>query len=85
MRPGLANFDATGHYEAGTYTSDDGLIPGQYRLSAHCWKVGPNMSNIPTVSYISHKYQKAGTSDLEELTVAANGGPVVRNIDLDGR
>jgi hypothetical protein len=80
-RPGTAEFDAAGKYNATTFVAGDGLIPGKYVLRVDCWKTAPNMEGKPVVSFLPQKYQNAATSGLE-LTVAPDASPITYDIKL---
>ena len=84
-RPGIGEFDTTGHYAAQTFEPGDGLLPGRYRLKVHCWKTPPNMDGRPVVSYIAAKYESVAESDLAELIVETRSGQVECNLDLQAR
>jgi hypothetical protein len=40
-RPGYAEFDTDGAFEATSFEPGDGLVPGTYRVQIECWKVPP--------------------------------------------
>jgi hypothetical protein len=84
MRPGTAEFDAQGNYKAKTFTPDDGLLPGKYKLRVDCWKTPPNMEGKTVVSYLPGKYQDAAKSELE-FTVDASKKSLTFNIDLKSK
>ncbi len=63
-RPGTANFDAGGNFDAGSFKSGDGLRPGEYKIAVHCWEIQPTMEGPPAKSFIPQKYSSADTSGL---------------------
>jgi len=83
-RPGTAEFDAEGNYEAKTFKPGDGLLPGKYVLRVDCYKTAPNMEGKPVVSHIPAKYQDAAKSGLE-LDVSSSSGPIAFDIDLSSK
>ncbi len=83
-RPGTAEFDAEGNYQAKTFTAGDGLLPGKYTLRVDCWKTAPNMDGKPVVSFLPPRYQDASQSKLE-LTVEPDAKPITHNIDLSSK
>lgn len=80
-RPGTAEFDAEGNYQATTFKPRDGLMPGKYVLRVDCWKTPPNMEGKPVVSFLPQKYQDAAKSGLA-LTVEPEAKSKTFNIDL---
>jgi hypothetical protein len=65
LRPATAHFAADGLYQVNSFDEGDGLVPGRYQVSVHCWKVEPTIDGPPAVSHIAARYMSAGTSALE--------------------
>lgn len=65
LRPATAHFAADGSYRASSFDEADGLVPGRYRVSVHCWQVEPTIDGPPAVSFIPARYMSAGSSELE--------------------
>jgi hypothetical protein len=80
-RPGTAEFDADGKYQAKSFVPGDGLMPGKYLLRVDCWQTPPNMDGKPVVSFIPQKYQSGKGSGLE-LTVEPESRGIVFDIKL---
>ena len=81
MRPGIGDFAADGAYQAKTFTTGDGLLPGRYKLRIDCWKTPPNMEGKPSQSYLPAKYQNPQQSGLE-LNVKPGDDPIMLDIDI---
>ena len=82
LRPGTAAFGPDGNYAAGTFEKGDGLIPGTYAVSMHCWKVAATREDRSDAeSFIPQKYMDAQQSGLE-LTVQGGTGSVTRDLEL---
>ena len=55
----MANVEADGSYTVTTFTANDGLIPGTYRVTVDCWKVAPDMANPASgVSYVDSSFER---------------------------
>jgi hypothetical protein len=74
-RPGRAEFDKSGNYQATSFEDGDGLVPGTYRVRVECWKVAPTMDK-PGESYLTRD------AVLPDLTVAADSGSISHDIDV---
>jgi hypothetical protein len=74
-RPGRAEFDKSGKYQATSFESGDGLVPGTYRVRVECWKIAPTMEK-PGESYLTPD------AVLPDLTVAADAGSISHDIDV---
>jgi len=83
-RPTIAHFDASGAYQASSFDSDKGLIPGRYRVTVRCWRVPPTMDGPPATSFIAARFGAAATSGLE-LNVVSGSGSQTYDIDLQAR
>ncbi len=70
-RPARADFDRSGRFEATTWHSGDGLMPGRYKVHVECWKTPPEIDKPLPENYVPPKYRSPTTSDLE-LTVSAD-------------
>lgn len=81
LRPGRGKFATDGAYEAASFETGDGLVPGTYRVVVHCWKVRPSMDGPPEVSYLPKKYQDSTVEDLE-LNVEPGSSPITFDISL---
>jgi hypothetical protein len=74
LRPGTADFDATGAYTTTTFEPGDGLMPGSYKIYIECWETAPNMEGKPTKSFVPKKFQSAETSGFAlEVTTKDRG------------
>ncbi len=82
-RPGQADFDASGQFQAYTFEKGDGLIPGKYRMSIECWEVPPSMSPpSPGKSAVPPQYQSAASSGLTVDVPPVRGEAVELTLDL---
>ena len=58
-RPGAANFGVDGRFRAGSYSENDGLVPGTYEVRIACWEVPPVMGGRrPAKSCLPAAYGK---------------------------
>jgi len=65
-RPGQAEFNTDGSFQAGAFKKGDGLKPGKYKVGVQCWEVPPSIERPGAEkSYVPSKYMNAGTSGLE--------------------
>jgi len=80
-RPGVADFEVDGRFSVKTWEHGDGLMPGRYGVSIHCWEVPPNMDGRPVKSHLPDKYFAAITSDLEVVIEPGARAKVV-NFDI---
>ena len=46
-RPGTADFNEDGEFEASSFKTGDGLLPGKYVVNVECWEVPPSMGAGP--------------------------------------
>jgi hypothetical protein len=80
-RPGRAEFDTQGHFQATTFEGGDGLIPGQYRIGVDCWNTLPRAEGPPATSLVPRAYREPATSPLE-LRVEPGAGSMTVEFDL---
>jgi hypothetical protein len=64
----FANFDTDGDFAVESWEGVDGLVPGSYKVTIHCWEEQPTMDGNPGKSYVPTAYQLATTTPLE-LTI----------------
>ena len=65
-RPGYATFGVNGKFQATSFSSNDGLVPGRYRVGVESWESPPRMGKRPTPkSSVPAKFQSPATSGLE--------------------
>ncbi|MEZ6071448.1 MAG: hypothetical protein R3C10_14565 [Pirellulales bacterium] len=81
LRPGTGFYDETGQYTIKTHTLGDGLYPGKYVVSVHCYKQPPNMEGKPVESYIAAKWNSGVASGLT-LEVPVGSDPLNFPIDV---
>jgi len=65
QRPATASFDRNGRFAAQSFDPGDGLVPGKYQVSLHCWEVPPNPDGNQPKSFIPMRYLTANSSGLE--------------------
>lgn len=63
QRPGHGVFDVEGNYRAGTYSMDDGLIPGEYEVQAVYQKPHTSGDDVAPNSTITGKSKLTVPSD----------------------
>jgi hypothetical protein len=81
LRPGTGFYDETGTYTIRTHEMGDGLYPGKYVISVHCFEQPPNMEGKPVVSYIADKWNSGMASGLT-LEVPVGSDPIQYDIDV---
>lgn len=81
LRPGTADFDATGAYKTTTFEPGDGLMPGKYKIYIECWETAPNMEGKPVKSFVPKKFQSGETSGFE-LDVTVKDRSLEKNFDV---
>ena len=65
-RPGYATFAADGKFQATSFSSNDGLVPGRYRVGVEAWESPPLMGKrSPPKSNVPAKFRSPATSGLE--------------------
>ena len=85
-RPGSADFDTGGHFEAKTFAPGDGLLPGKYHVNLECWEVEGTMSNpAGGKSWIPAPYQSAGKNKFEVIVGPDDSGPIEVSFDVPKR
>lgn len=77
VRPGNADFAADGSFTVSTYSSGDGLMPGKYRATVHCYRETPTLDNYLQVSFVPPDYNP-------EITVPADASSLEVNLDVPG-
>jgi hypothetical protein len=78
-RPGSADFNTTGQYQATSFHKNDGLVVGTYRASIQCWKQPPSASDpssFERFNLVPKDYQPP------DITVDADSSEVVVNFDV---
>ncbi|WP_428305692.1 hypothetical protein [Lacipirellula sp.] len=53
-RPGSAEFQADGEFEATSFAPGDGLLPGRYRAIISCWKGEPSNKDPGSFERLNH-------------------------------
>jgi hypothetical protein len=81
LRPATGHFGSDGVYEVRSFDAGDGLVPGRYVVSIHCWQIPPTIDGPPAVSHIPARYTTAATSGLE-LIVESGARRVEWNAQL---
>lgn len=80
-RSGQAFFAADGSFVAGTFTSDDGLIPGTYMVNLRCFE--SSASKITEgVNHVPPKYQRGEDSGWQVEVPANDAEPVIVELDV---
>jgi hypothetical protein len=51
-RPASGDFDQTGAFALTTFTEDDGIIPGKYRVNINCWREPPTLKTKHSANYV---------------------------------
>lgn len=78
-RPGRAKFDESGQYQVSSYTENDGLLPGKYRVVVTCDNGQPD-PNSPTpfedITMIGPNYEP------KEVTIERDSSPVTLDLDV---
>lgn len=83
-KPGIAEFAIDGTFSASTFSQDDGLVPGKYRINVECWLAPPAMDRrAPTAqSAVPNKYRAGTTSGFEVDVPADASGPIELSLDV---
>jgi hypothetical protein len=78
-RPGTAQFDKNGDFQAQSFKPGDGLFPGTYRPNVSCWMGNPD-SNDPSsfdrLNYVPKDFQPP------DVVVDAKSGATEVTIDI---
>jgi hypothetical protein len=78
-RPAWAKFTTEGKFHVTSFTPDDGLVPGRYRVGVECFETPPAMGAVtPARSRVPQKYRSPATSGLE-----VNVAPGQRKVSLN--
>lgn len=83
-RPATASFDKTGQFAARSFQPGDGLVPGTYQVSLHCWEVPPNLDGRPPKSFIPMRYLTSNASGLK-LQVPSGSSRIRWPIELESQ
>lgn len=62
-RPASGDFDKTGAFNLTTFTKDDGVIPGKYRVNINCWREPPTLKTKLSANYVSADFKFEATID----------------------
>lgn len=75
-RPASGDFDKSGTFRLTTFTKDDGIIPGKYRVNINCWREPPTLKTKLSANYVPADFKF-------EVTIDANASePVELRIDV---
>ena len=75
-RPASGDFDKTGTFTLTTFTKDDGIIPGKYRVNINCWREPPTLKTKLSANYVPADFKF-------EVTIDENADePVELRIDV---
>jgi hypothetical protein len=75
-RPATGDFDTSGTFKLTTFTKDDGIIPGKYRVNINCWREPPTLKTKLSANYVPADFKF-------EVTVDENADePVELRIDV---
>lgn len=74
-RPGRADFDTTGAFEVSSFGTNDGLVPGRYRVRIECWKVPP-VDGKPGETFVPADFQPA------DLEVKSDSGRITYDVPI---
>ena len=75
-RPASGDFDKTGTFTLTTFTKDDGIIPGKYRVNINCWREPPTLKTKLSANYVPADFKF-------EVTIDENADePVEVRIDI---
>ena len=84
QRPGKAIFGSDGKFQAGTFATGDGLIPGKYRINIECWEHPPSMDAHapPAKSHVPANFPSDRSSRFEITIDPQTKGVVELNLDV---
>jgi hypothetical protein len=75
-RPATGDFDTSGTFKLTTFTEEDGIIPGKYRVNINCWREPPTLKTKLSANYVPAGFKF-------EVTVDENADePVELQIDV---
>ena len=75
-RPASGDFDKTGTFRLTTFTKDDGIIPGRYRVNINSWREPPTLKTKLSANYVPADFKF-------EVTIDENADePVELRIDV---
>jgi len=75
-RPGRADFDTDGYFEARTWEPGDGLMPGTYKVAVECWEIPPTMETGGR-GPVPERYRRASSSDWQLVIKPGSAAQVV--------
>lgn len=78
-RPGVADFQEDGVFEATSFEPGDGLLPGKYLVNVECWEVPPSMGPGPPAKSAVPADQQNGV-DCDRTLEVPVGGPAMRDV-----
>ena len=81
-RPASGRFGRDGRYAVNTFSNNEGVLPGRYRVEVTCFAGVPDPSKPDpwgAVNYIAEKYKPA------ELTIEPDSPTVIHNLDVPRR
>src|SRR5262245_1955877 len=62
-RPATGDFDKSGTFQLTTFTEDDGIIPGKYRVNINCWREPPTLKTKLSANYVPADFKFDVTVD----------------------
>lgn len=62
-RPASGDFDKTGAFRLTTFTKDDGIIPGKYRVNINCWREPPTLKTKLSANFVPADFKFEVTID----------------------
>jgi hypothetical protein len=62
-RPASGDFDKTGTFKLTTFSKDDGIIPGRYRVNINCWREPPTLKTKLSANYVPADFKFDVTID----------------------
>ena len=62
-RPASGDFHKTGAFMLTTFTKDDGIIPGKYRVNINCWREPPTLKTKLSANYVPADFKFEVTID----------------------
>ena len=62
-RPACGDFDKTGTFTLTTFTKNDGIIPGRYRVNINCWREAPTLKTKLSANYVPADFKFDVTVD----------------------
>jgi hypothetical protein len=62
-RPASGDFDQSGTFRLTTFTKDDGIIPGKYRVNINCWREPPTLKTKLSANYVPADFKFEMTVD----------------------